>query len=76
MKSQREIILRSWLETEFKRAVFDDEKIRMFAAMLKVGHDKGDDPMHILRVCLSAFVCDLIAPEMGEGQFVGWLDRN
>lgn len=78
MKTQRELILRSWLENEFKSAVLDDEKIRMFAAMLKVGRDKGDEPMHIIRIALAGFVGDLIAPEIADegGRHQQWLDRN
>lgn len=78
MQTQRDLILRSWLESEFRSALLDDEKIRMFAAMIQVGRDKGDEPLQILRIALAGFVGDLIAPEIGDehGRHDAWLKRN
>lgn len=77
MQTQRDLILRSWLENEFFAALLDDEKIRMFAAMIQVGRDQGEEPMQILRIALADFVGDLIAPEIDErGRHDAWLKRN
>jgi hypothetical protein len=72
---ERDLVLRSWLNNEFKQAAGDAEKLRMVAAVMQVGKDRGDPPLHILRVAIASFVAELIAPELLDGLDT-WLDRN
>lgn len=54
--------LRLWLETEFKAAVLDDERVMEAAAMLTVARDSGDPALEMVRKMIAAFVRELIDP--------------
>lgn len=57
--------LRHWMEHEFKDAVNDDARVEKNAArMIKVGHERGDDPMMCIRAAIASFVIDCIAPDL------------
>ena len=60
--TQKETILRQWLDTEFRDAVKDDERVFKAAAVMKVGVEKGDTPVEIVRRVIASFVIDLIDP--------------
>lgn len=70
------IILRSWFENEFRAALLDDERIRLCVAVIKAGRDKGDEPMHVLRVAIASFVGELLAPDIANEIGDDWRARN
>lgn len=49
-----------WVNTDFRQALNDPERLKMSEAVLKVGYDKGDPPSIILRNLIAQFVCDLV----------------
>lgn len=66
-----------WLETTFRNAVNDDDRIRQAAAYLKVGRDRGDDTIDVVRACIAAFVLELIDPGMLDSIYPHeWYRRN
>jgi len=71
----QDLVLRSWLNNECKQALSDREKLVEFAALLKIGHERNDPPLHVIRVAIAAFVAGLIAPELLHDVDT-WLDRN
>jgi hypothetical protein len=71
-----ELILRDWLETTFRDALLDDNRVMQAAYLLKVGHEKGDPPVEIVRRCIAGFVRELVAPGAMDDPQDTWLTRN
>lgn len=54
--------LQEWLETTFREAIGDDDRVLAAAGLMKVGVEAGDGPVEVLRRCIASFVIDLIKP--------------
>lgn len=54
--------LRQWLETEFKEAVWDDERIKEAGAVMKLAFQRGETAEHACRMLITAFVRELVDP--------------
>jgi len=62
-------VLQQWLETDFRAAVNDDERIEVNAGrMVAVGQRRGDPAFKIFRTAITAFVWDVIMPGEIERQ--------
>lgn len=64
----------NWLESTFRNAVNDDDRVLKAAAILKVAVENGDNSVVALRHCIAAFVLDLIDPGIDVGP--EWYRRN
>lgn len=63
-----EATLRTWLETEAHDSLLGkDGRLLVFAGMVKVGRDRGEPPLKVMRVALAGWLMALIAPDLLEG---------
>lgn len=57
MTKEEKAVIEKWLNTEFRDAVVNDRKrLEEAIHVLKVGHDKGEDPRVCIGIAISAFV--------------------
>jgi len=48
--------VKHWIETTFKSACLDNERLLKAGAMLKVANDKGDEPLKVLSLIIADFI--------------------
>lgn len=71
-----EDVLSDWLETTFRDAILDDERVMEAAAMLKVGVEHGHPATEVIRRCIAAFVRELIDPGAIDRETENRIRRN
>lgn len=61
MTKEEQAVIKKWFNTEFRDAVVNDMKrLEEAILVLKVGHDKGDDPLKCIGVSIASFVGGVI----------------
>lgn len=52
------LIIHNWVNNVFREKVLDDDWLVKHLALIKIGLDLGTDPIHTMRVVITAAVCD------------------
>jgi hypothetical protein len=52
------LVIQNWVNNEFHQKIFDDDWLYKHLAIIKVGHERGEDSIDIMRTFLASAVCD------------------
>lgn len=58
------LVVQNWVQNEFRQKVLDDNWLYKHLAIIKVGHERGEDSFDIMRTFLAAAVCDAAGVSM------------